>query len=50
MNRFVTAAVAGIVAAASAATGAAAQVTEEMIANDRDSTGDVLTNGMGRDL
>ena len=46
MNRFIALTVAGIVAAA----GAQAQVTEEMIANDRDSVGDVLTNGMGRDL
>jgi alcohol dehydrogenase (cytochrome c) len=46
MNRFIALTVAGIVAAA----GAQANVTEEMIANDRASTGDVLTNGMGRDL
>ncbi len=46
MNRFTMAVVAGIVAA----TGAQAQVTEEMLAGDQASTGDVLTNGMGRDL
>jgi alcohol dehydrogenase (cytochrome c) len=46
MRRFIIAGIAGIVAAG----GATAQVTEEMIAGDRDSTGDVLTNGMGRDL
>ncbi len=46
MNRFVAAVVAGLVAAAAAQ----AQVTEEMLANDQASTGDVLTNGMGRDL
>ena len=46
MNRFTIAVVAGIVAAA----GAHAEVTDAMIAGDRDSTGDVLTNGMGRDL
>ena len=47
MNRFTLAVVVGI---AAAATSVAAEVTEEMIANDRDSVGDVLTNGMGRDL
>jgi len=46
MNRFVSAVVAGILAAAPAT----AQVTEEMLANDAASTGDVLTNGMGRHL
>jgi alcohol dehydrogenase (cytochrome c) len=46
MNRFVLAAVAAI-----CATGVArAEVTEEMLAGDQASTGDVLTNGMGRDL
>jgi alcohol dehydrogenase (cytochrome c) len=46
MNRFVAAVVAALLAAGSAQ----AQVTEEMLANDQASTGDVLTNGMGRDL
>ena len=46
MNRFTLAVVVGIIAA----TGAQAQVTEEMLAGDQASTGDVLTNGMGRDL
>ena len=36
MNRFVIAAVAGIIAAAGASSDARAQVTEEMIAGDRD--------------
>ena len=46
MNRFVAAVAAGLLA-----TGAAqAQVTEEMLAGDQASTGDVLTNGMGRHL
>ena len=46
MNRFVIA-----VTAALMATGVAeAQVTEDMLAGDQASTGDVLTNGMGRDL
>ena len=46
MNRFIALTVAGIVAAA----GSQAQVTDEMIANDQATTGDVLTNGMGRNL
>ncbi|WP_425039278.1 PQQ-dependent methanol/ethanol family dehydrogenase [Primorskyibacter sp. S187A] len=47
MNRFIAAAVAGVIAT----TGMSyAGVTEDMLANDRDSAGDVLTNGMGRDL
>lgn len=46
MSRFIIA-----VAAALCATGAAqAQVTEADLAADAASTGDVLTNGMGRDL
>jgi alcohol dehydrogenase (cytochrome c) len=46
MNRFAAAVAAGLLA-----TGAAqAQVTEEMLAGDQASTGDVLTNGMGRHL
>ena len=39
-----------VVAAMTAATLAHAQVTEEMLLNDTESTGDVLTNGMGRHL
>ncbi|MBY5935679.1 PQQ-dependent methanol/ethanol family dehydrogenase [Tateyamaria omphalii] len=47
MNRFIAAAVAGVLAT----TPAFAQgVTEEMLANDAASTSDVLTNGMGRHL
>ncbi|MGR3444124.1 MAG: PQQ-dependent methanol/ethanol family dehydrogenase [Thalassococcus profundi] len=46
MNRFIAAVTAGILVAG--ATGA--EVTEEMIANDREMTGQVVTNGMGRDL
>ncbi|MEX0286042.1 MAG: PQQ-dependent methanol/ethanol family dehydrogenase [Paracoccaceae bacterium] len=46
MNRFIKA-----VAISLLATGAAhAEVTEEMLAGDQASTGDVLTNGMGRHL
>ncbi len=46
MNRFIMA-----VAASFLAVGIAqAEVTEDMLLNDRDSAGDVLTNGMGRDL
>ncbi|NEX47941.1 PQQ-dependent methanol/ethanol family dehydrogenase [Pseudotabrizicola algicola] len=49
MNRFIVAAVAGL--AASLATAPIyAGVTEEQLAGDAQSTGDVLTNGMGRDL
>ncbi|MEM8789265.1 MAG: PQQ-dependent dehydrogenase, methanol/ethanol family, partial [Pseudomonadota bacterium] len=47
MNRFVMAVVAGLLAAGTAAQ---AQVTEEALAGDQASTGDVLTNGMGRHL
>jgi alcohol dehydrogenase (cytochrome c) len=46
MNRFVLAVVAAIVASGMAR----AEVTEEMLANDQATPGDVLTNGMGRDL
>lgn len=46
MNRFLAAVVAGLLATGTAH----AQVTEEMLANDQASTGDVLTNGMGRHL
>ena len=41
---------ASVVALAVAMTPATAQVTEEQLATDATSTGDVLTNGMGRDL
>ena len=50
MNRFIMAAAAGILAAATMSSAHAAGVTEEMLANDTASTGDVLTNGMGRHL
>ncbi|MFZ5965002.1 PQQ-dependent methanol/ethanol family dehydrogenase [Thalassococcus sp. BH17M4-6] len=46
MNRFIAAVTAGILVAGAAG----ANVTEEMIANDREMTGQVVTNGMGRDL
>ena len=46
MNRFITSAVLCLLAA----TAANAEVSEEMLANDQASTGDVLTNGMGRHL
>ena len=47
MNRFIALTVAGILSATSAF---AEGVTEELLANDTASTGDVLTNGMGRHL
>ncbi|KEO51800.1 PQQ-dependent methanol/ethanol family dehydrogenase [Thioclava pacifica] len=47
MNRFVLAAVVAISCLGTAAT---AGVTEQDLANDQNSTGDVLTNGMGRHL
>ena len=47
MNRFV---LATVLAMTGIATAAGAAVTEEDLANDQASTGDVLTNGMGRDL
>ncbi|MGL4235442.1 PQQ-dependent methanol/ethanol family dehydrogenase [Tabrizicola sp.] len=46
MNRFVLAAVAALCAAGVAQ----AEVTEQDLLNDATTTGDVLTNGMGRDL
>ena len=46
MNRFIAAACAGILAA----TAAAAQVTEEDLANDQDNVQQIVTNGMGRHL
>ena len=46
MNRFITAATAAVMAAGVAQ----ADVTEADLANDQASTGDVLTNGMGRHL
>ncbi|MEO1175992.1 MAG: PQQ-dependent methanol/ethanol family dehydrogenase [Pseudomonadota bacterium] len=46
MNRFILAVTAGLLAT----TFAQAEVTEEMLLNDTASTGDVLTNGMGRHL
>ncbi|SMX29244.1 Quinoprotein ethanol dehydrogenase precursor [Pelagimonas phthalicica] len=50
MNKFLTAAVAAIFATSALTTAYASPVTEEMLANDGVSTGDVLTNGMGRHL
>ncbi|THH35892.1 PQQ-dependent dehydrogenase, methanol/ethanol family [Aliishimia ponticola] len=47
MNRFVLAALASLLAGSFSAQ---AEVTEDMLANDQASTGDVLTNGMGRHL
>lgn len=47
MNRFV---LATVLAMAGLATAASAAVTEEDLANDQQTGGDVLTNGMGRDL
>jgi len=47
MNRFV---LATVLAMTGIATAASAAVTEEDLANDQQSVGDVLTNGMGRDL
>lgn len=46
MNRFIVAVTAAILCATPALSG----VTEEDLANDAASTGDVLTNGMGRNL
>ena len=46
MNRFIVA----VTAAMLATTPVWAEVTEQDLANDAASTGDVLTNGMGRDL
>ncbi len=46
MNKFILAVTAGLLAT----TFAQAEVTEEMLLNDTASTGDVLTNGMGRHL
>jgi alcohol dehydrogenase (cytochrome c) len=46
MNRFVAAVSAALIVAAPAYAG----ITEEDLARDATSTGDVLTNGMGRDL
>ncbi|NIY73473.1 PQQ-dependent dehydrogenase, methanol/ethanol family [Marivivens donghaensis] len=50
MNRFIMAACAMVTSAAMATGPVWAEVTEEDLANDAASTGDVLTNGMGRDL
>ena len=50
MNRFIIAAVAGLLATSTFGSANAAGVTEEMLANDTASTSDVLTNGMGRHL
>ena len=47
MNRFV---LATVLALTGVATAASAAVTEEDLANDQATTGDILTNGMGRDL
>ena len=50
MNRFIIAATVGILATSGFSGAQAAGVTEEMLAGDAASTGDVLTNGMGRHL
>jgi alcohol dehydrogenase (cytochrome c) len=50
MNRFIIAATVGIMATTAFSGAQAAGVTEEMLAGDAASTGDVLTNGMGRHL
>ena len=50
MNKFLIATVAGLLATSALADGHSTGVTEEMLANDTASTGDVLTNGMGRHL
>ncbi|MBJ3761729.1 PQQ-dependent methanol/ethanol family dehydrogenase [Maribius pontilimi] len=47
MNRFVTIVAAGLMISGTAH---AQGVTEEMLANDAATPGDILTNGMGRDL
>ena len=47
MNRFIVAVTAAMLLAAAPAV---AGVTEEDLARDAESTGDVLTNGMGRNL
>ena len=49
MNRF-TLAVAASLLASTALADTSGGVTEEMLLNDTASTGDVLTNGMGRHL
>ena len=50
MNRFIIAATIGLMSTFAFSGAQAAGVTEEMLANDTASTGDVLTNGMGRHL
>ncbi|MEI4469978.1 PQQ-dependent methanol/ethanol family dehydrogenase [Frigidibacter sp. MR17.24] len=50
MNRFVMAAVAAVLGMGLAGAAARAEVTEADLAGDATSTGDVLTNGMGRGL
>lgn len=50
MNKFMIAAVAGLLATSALADGHGFGVTEDMLANDTASTEDVLTNGMGRHL
>ncbi|MCZ4255582.1 PQQ-dependent methanol/ethanol family dehydrogenase [Sulfitobacter sp. G21635-S1] len=50
MNKFMIAVVAGLLATSAFAEGQGSGVTEDMLANDTASTGDVLTNGMGRHL
>ena len=50
MNRFIIAATVGFMSTFAFSGAQAAGVTEEMLANDTASTGDVLTNGMGRHL
>ncbi|MEP5730512.1 MAG: PQQ-dependent methanol/ethanol family dehydrogenase [Sulfitobacter sp.] len=50
MNRFIIAATFGLMASGALNGAHAGGVTEEMLANDTATTGDVLTNGMGRHL
>ena len=50
MNRFIVAATVGLMASVAFTGAQAGGVTEDMLANDAATTGDVLTNGMGRHL
>ena len=50
MNRFIAAVTAGLMASGMGVGIAAAEITEADLAGDTASTGDVLTNGMGRHL
>jgi alcohol dehydrogenase (cytochrome c) len=50
MNRFIVAVTAAMTAAMLLAMPVSAGVTEEDLANDQQTPGNILTNGMGRDL